>query len=119
MIPEKRRGLLFLYQRAMFYSGVALAEIGKPLQLRNEAVYVVLLAAAYGFKIPIFTMAVAYIILFIILIIVGKIIIKIGMMRYNTTLGNYQNIELMSVVDKLNNLQTTVDEIKQHLDEKK
>ena len=96
----------------MFYSGIALGEIGKPLQLRNETVYVILLASAYGVKLHFPAIALAYLAIFIMLVVIGKIIVKVGMVKYNNTIGNFQNPELMSIIERLDRIENKINEPK-------
>lgn len=92
----------YFYQRAMWYLGIAVGEVRKPLILWNEAALVaIMLSTVFGIKLGIVKIAILYVFVSICGIIVGKILVKYGVVAFNQRLGNQQNPELMEILKRL------------------
>lgn len=112
MIRDERRGLFFLYRRAIWYFSIGIDEIRKPLRLQNELVGFITLGAVYGITVNWKIAIITYVIIFILGVIFGKFLVWIGVLKYDQGLTNYENVELMGVIEKLNKIQQTLDERK-------
>ena len=111
MNPDKRKGLQFFYQRAMFYAAnVAANELRKPLFALNEMALLTLLLDKWGVDVQPLWYVTIYLFLLVAFVVIGKIMVVMGMVKYNSTLGNYQNPEFMAIVDQLNRIEQKVGE---------
>jgi len=93
--------LLMGYQKIWFYTGFAISELRKPLQLWNETVAILTLLGVYGIFFKIGQVSMFYVIIMTILLILGIIFIRLGMMRINNSLAFKQNKELNRIEEKI------------------
>ncbi len=95
----------YFYQRACWYLSVAVSEARKPLVLWNEtALVTIFLSTVLGYKPPIFYILGVYVAMCIVGVIVGKVLVKTGVVAYNQKLNNKQSPELLEILDKVNKL---------------
>ena len=111
-IKSWAKRLLYIYQRAFWYLGVAKNEVNKPLVFWNEAVLLLAwLSLRYDFNPPFLKIAMVYIFLLMVGTILGKIFTIIGIVRYNTRIANDQNPQLMEILEKMNKLEDKVEKV--------
>ena len=89
----------------MWYMAQAKGEIIKPLQFWNETLLILTFLSVKGINVKISWMIGIYLIVFIFIIIIGKIIVKIGMVSYTIKLGNSQNLELLEILERIKNIE--------------
>src|SRR3990167_3433131 len=91
---QKVKKLLYFYQRSCWYLNLAVSEAKKPLTLVNETILVATYLSVTGnppsFKLIVWT----YLGMMVIGAIIGKIIVKTGIIKYTTKLSNNENNEL-------------------------
>lgn len=97
-MKDRLKKLLYLYERAFWYIAQAKNEALKPLGFWNETI-LLLTFLSVRFKLnPAFTdILLAYLIILVIAAIIGKLIVLMGIVKYNTRIANYQNPELMEI----------------------
>ena len=114
---EKFKRPLYFYQRIFFYVGQAKNELLKPLGFWNETIAILTLLTVSGYKPGLTQTVLAYIILLLLLAVAGKIILSLGIAKFNTSLGNYQNPELTRIDETVSAIKRDVEEIKKKLED--
>ena len=87
------------YNRANFYQNFAKGQIMMPLGLLNETLWILTYLAVIGIRPTTQTIAGAYVLIFILLVALGKFLIWLGWMKYLQKLGNEQNPEIREIVE--------------------
>jgi len=105
MNPNKRTGLWYLYRRSIWYFSVAIDEIRKPLRLQNEVIAIWTLLSVWGILINWKFVVFLYLMVFLGGVLFGKFLIKKKAIEYDTTLGNYQNPELLDIIKRLERIE--------------
>jgi hypothetical protein len=96
----------------MWYMGHAKGEVTKPLQFWNETLLILTYLSVQGTTIKIQYILLAYLILFIFMVAIGKLIVKMGVVNYNTQLGNSQNPELLKILHIVQKLEKDINDIR-------
>lgn len=86
-----------LYKRAMWYAGVFIGEVDKPLTIIKYASYGAIIFKLFGLSISVGAIAWVSIISMICAIALGAVLVKIGAVTIDTGLGNSQNKELLEI----------------------
>lgn len=110
-IKTAAKGLLYLYQRLFWYVSLAKNEALKPLGFWNETLLILTFLAVSGQRPALKYILIAYVAILLIAAIIGKIIVGMGIVKYNTKIANHQNPELMEILDEIKKLRA---ELKQN-----
>jgi len=102
---ERLKKLFYLYQRSFWYLNFAADEANKPLRLWNETLLLLTFLAVRGINVPGKWVILTYIAVIFIASVVGKVIVKLGIVKYNKRLGNSQNPELLEILDRVKNIE--------------
>lgn len=102
-----KAGLNF-YQKAFWYIAQAKNEALKPLGFWNETLLILTFLAVSGQRPTVAQIIGAYALILIVAVIVGKIIVMLGIVRYNTRIANHQNPELMEILQEIQNLKEEI-----------
>ena len=103
--------VLYFYQRGFWYVNQAKGEAMKPLGFWNETLLILtFLSVRFKFDPTLTQILVAYFILLVLAAVIGKAIVLLGIVRYNTRLGNDQNEQLMTILRKVEELEKVVKE---------
>ena len=105
MSKEKSKKLLYWYQRLFWYVAQAKNEILKPLGFWNETILILTFLKVSGYQITLSHILIGYVIVLVVAAAVGKLIVALGIVRYNTAIANEQNSELMLILKKLEDLE--------------
>ena len=89
--------LFIKYQDLMWFAAQAKTEAYKPISVLNEYLMLIVFLKVYDIAFEIWELIVFYVILQGIFIVAGWILVRTGIVQYNTRLGNAQNAELMKV----------------------
>lgn len=103
--------LFYLYQRAFWYIGIAKGELLKPLGFWNETLLVVTYLTVRGMKTTVIQIITAYVLIMIVGTIVGKVIILLGIPKYNNKIANHQNDEIMEIINSQKEINSKLDKI--------
>ena len=106
----KFRSLINKYQDYFWYSGQAINEARRPLQLWNEALLLVTFLAVKGYDLSFLEVAIAYVGIMISTVVVGMILTRLGIISYITELGNRQNPQLLNILETVKRLEQKIDE---------
>lgn len=102
MVKEIIKKIFFKYQQFMWYTSQAGNEISKPLRFYSETLLLITALGIYGIKFTISQILLFYIFIILIAGMFGIFITRIGVVKYNQTLSNEQNVELQKIIKKLN-----------------
>ena len=102
---ETFKSLFWLYQRSMFYAGLAFAEARKPLTWSNEALLVMTFLAVRGIETSIWKIVVIYCVLLVLSAIGGKFLVWSGVIKYNTRINNLNNPELCEILERVKRIE--------------
>lgn len=89
----------------MFYTGQAYGEYSKAGRFINEGVLIATFLAVRGVEIPFWQMPLIYLAVMVIAALVGKFLVVIGIVKYNTRLANKENEDLMEILERLKNIE--------------
>ena len=92
--------------RATWYMGVAKGEITKPLQFWNETLLILIYLKTINIVPTIYWTLGIYIIIYVLFVVVGKFLVWLGVLAYNTRLGNLQNPEIMEIIKRLERIES-------------
>jgi hypothetical protein len=81
----------------MWYVSHTKNEYYKPLSMLNEYLVLLTFAKVYDISFNFLQIALFYITVLFVFFITGLFLVRIGIVRYNTTLSNTQNEELMAI----------------------
>jgi hypothetical protein len=99
---KKLKRAFYLYQKSMWFFGIAAAEARKPLTLWNEtALITIFLSTVLGYKPPFLGILIVYIFLSLMAILIGRLLVKTGVVAFNARLGNQQSPELIEILDRI------------------
>ena len=90
--------LYLRYQDAMWLANQAKAEAYKPLSVLNEYLLLIGVFKLYGISFSLFELVSFYVVLQFVFIVVGWFLVRLGIVKYNTRLGNKQNPELLNLI---------------------
>lgn len=96
----------------MWYMSHSKAELNKPLQFWNETLLILTFLTVRNINVPTGTVVIIYLAVFLALVIAGKILVKIGVVRFNTRLGNTQNPELLEILKRVKSIEDSLNELK-------
>ena len=99
------RKLLYFYQRFFWYVAQAKSEVLKPLGFWNETILILTFLTVRGYNIGITQVLMAYIVVIVAAAAIGKVIVAMGVVRYNTKIANHQNSELMEILERINRIE--------------
>ncbi len=103
--------LFFFYQRAMWYAAQAKAEIGKPLLVVNETLWLTTwMAIVLAYRPPLVDVLGVYFLVLVVFIIVGKILVKMGAVSYTNTIANQENHAIMEILTRVGNIERKLDD---------
>ena len=96
---EKMKPYFERYQDWMFHANIFQSEVSKPSRFLSEVVQIstLLLVAGVVQKIDPTAWIATYVLIFVVAIIGGKLLIKSGIVKYVTSLGNKQNPEILEI----------------------
>ena len=92
----------------MWYMGIAKGEITKPLQFWNETLLILTFLTVRGIETKISYIVIAYFLVFFAFIAIGKIIVELGIVKYQTMLGNSQNNELLEILERIKRIENKI-----------
>jgi hypothetical protein len=81
----------------MWYIGHSKSEYYKPLSLLTEYLAIMTFAKVYGVSFSLMFMIIAYVAIMVLFYISGILLVKFGIIKYNTRLANTQNPELLKI----------------------
>lgn len=90
--------LFFWYQKVMWYAAQSKGEYAKVGSFIPEAISLVTLLTVRGVRIPLWQIPIFYLLLLVVAALVGKVLVILGVARYNNTLANTQNAELQEIL---------------------
>ena len=105
------KNTLHYYNRAMWRMSIAKGELAKPLQFSNETIWIATLLAVKGIDVSVLNILIAYIVVFISMILIGEFLIRIGVLQYMNSLGNSQNLEMMAILKSVKQIELKVEEL--------
>ena len=105
VLKARLKRLWYLYQRAMWYVGVANSEIRKPLIFINDALILLTFLAVIGIKSNVPIISSVYVGVLILASIVGKILVVIGVVAYQTKIQNKENPQLMEILERVKKIE--------------
>lgn len=97
-MKEKLHSMFLTYQKLMWYATQAKGELYKPLSVLNEFLIIVVWFEVRGISFSFIQLMLAYCVLQLLFIVFGAILTKLGIIKFNTTLGNKQNPELIKIL---------------------
>lgn len=100
--------LLYLYQRTFWYVAQAKNELLKPLGFWNETLLILTFLAVNNTRPSVPVILTAYAVLIMTLAVVGKVVVVMGIVKYNTKIANHQNPELMEILDEIKKLRAEI-----------
>lgn len=107
------RPVLYFYQRMFWYIQNAKNELLKPLGFYNETLLILtFLSVRFDFNPGVQSIILAYLAALALLSVIGKIVVKVGVVDYNNTINNRQNPELMAILKSINEIKAEIKEIK-------
>lgn len=96
---------LYFYQRFFWYVAQAKNEGLKPLGFWNETLLILTFLSVRGYEPTVPMILGGYTFLLILAVIIGKIIVVLGIVRYNNRINNHQNAELMEILNRLKEIE--------------
>jgi hypothetical protein len=103
--------ILYLYQRAFWYVGLAKNEALKPLGFWNETLLILTWLAVNNQRPALKYVLAAYAGVLVLATLIGKVIVMLGIVRYNTKIANHQNPELMEILGEIKKLTEKMDQV--------
>lgn len=100
--------ILYYYYRAMWHMSIAKGELNKPLQFSNETIWIATFLAVKGIDVSILNVLIAYLVVFTAMIIIGKMLVKFGVIQYVNSLGNQQSPELMELLERVRRIEDRI-----------
>lgn len=98
------RKSLYLYQRVFFYIAQAKNEALKPLGFWNETLLILTFLAVSNQRPSLPIILLSYIAVLAMAALIGKLIVSMGIVKYNTRISNHQNPELMMILEEIKKL---------------
>ena len=92
-----KRIFLDKYQKYMWQANIAQSEISKPMRFYSEAIQTATFLAVIGLNVAIYYWVGIYIVGFILAIMIGGWLLKKGVVKYLTKMGNEHNPEMMEI----------------------
>lgn len=102
------KAALYFYQRIFFYIAQAKNEALKPLGFWNETILILTWLAVNGHKPTLHEIIIAYLIVVVVAALIGKLIVWLGIVSYNTKIANHQNPELMEILGEIKELKKLI-----------
>lgn len=102
---KKIKSILFEYQKIMFYIGQASGEFGKPLRFMSEFILIILWLKTFGIDLTFGQQAIIYLVLMCIAATIGFILLRLGILKFNTRLSNTHNLEIQKILKKLEKIE--------------
>ena len=102
---DRFKKVFYLYQRSMWYLGFTAQETQKPLRFLNETLLIITYLAVLDIRPGVVTIIITYLIVITSAVVLGKLLVFFGVIRYNTTLANGQNMELMEILKKIEQIE--------------
>ena len=100
----------FGYQKMFFYINIAKAEYAKVSGLLYETLGILTLLAVQNINPKLWQVVLIYIlILFVLGTLAGKFFVWIGIAKYNTSLSNTQNPEMLKILKELETINKKLD----------
>ncbi len=106
------KDLFYLYQRGFWYIGQAKGEILKPLGFWNETILILTFLAVNGQRPSWKIIGAAYIVVLLTMAAFGKVIVAIGIVKYNTHIANKENKEIMEIKQGIEDIKKLIGEQK-------
>ncbi len=101
--------LIFIYEKSLFYSGIAYSEYSKIGQYVRDTLLLVTALAVRGIKPTKWQIGIFFIGIILISIGVGIVLVNLKVPQYNNTLNNQQNLQMQTI---LNNQQLILEKLK-------
>ena len=93
----------------MWLKGLGKSELNKQMEFFNEALLLLTFFSVRKINISIAEVAIGYIILVVALIFIGKLIRDLGIVKYSTELGSFENPQLLDILDTVHRLEQKID----------
>jgi predicted PurR-regulated permease PerM len=90
--------LIYLWEKAMYYSSVAYGEYAKIGQFVRDALLIVTALAVRGYKPRKWQIVGCFVGIVLLSVILGIILVKLKVPQYNNTLGNAQNPQIQQIL---------------------
>ena len=113
-LTKAAKGLLYLYQRTFWYVSLAKNEALKPLGFWNETLLILTFLAVNNSRPSWPTILIAYLAILFAAAIIGKLIVVMGIVKYNAKIANHQNPELMEILGEIKELKADVKRLKNY-----
>ena len=96
---------LFLYQRLLWYLGHFRNEAGKLLGLWSDVALLILVLRGVGIEIGVLDTILAFTVVIILGIIIGRILVLLGIPAYNQDMANSQNPQLEEILTRVRRIE--------------
>lgn len=97
--------LFFSYQRLFWYVGQAKTEYGKFGSFIPETLTILTYLSVKNVEVKAWHIPIAYIFLLLIAGLIGKVIAWLGITKYNNTLNNDHNKEILEILERLKRIE--------------
>lgn len=108
---ELFKQIYYYYIRATWYMGIAKGEITKPLQFWNETLLILIYLKTIGIEPSINWTIFVYCLIYLAFIVIGKILVLLRVVSLNNRLANSQNPEILYILEKVNKIESMINEI--------
>ena len=92
----------------MWYVAQFGTELGKPLRFYQEGGMLVLLIKSFNYELTWQQALLGYIALMLTACVIGWFLVKIGIVKYNTSLANKQNSELKEILRRVKRIEKKI-----------
>src|SRR5579872_4673981 len=97
-IREIAKKIFLHYQVQMWYAGVADGEYGKAGRFISPSLSILTLLRVSGTIVRFWQVCVAYLLIMFLAAVSGLILVKMGIVAFNNTLGNNENMEIKEIL---------------------
>jgi hypothetical protein len=87
---------------------IAYNETKKPLTFTSVVLPLLTLFAVYGFKPSVNQIVIANVLIIIVAGVIGKLIVWLGIAKYNSTISNEQNPEIMQILQEIKEIKEKI-----------
>lgn len=101
------------YQKSFYHIGLAKSEALKPLVFFDYTISLLTFLAVWGnFRPSPSQIGISYLVVLVMALIIGRLLIKLGVVKYNNKIANEQNEEFMQILNKLDDISKKLINIK-------
>lgn len=111
-MKDKIKSFLFWYQRNFWFIGITNGELRKPLAYLNETLLLLTFLSVRGINLSVATALLIYFGILFLADILGRILVALGIVAYNTRIANTQNPELLAILEKVGELERKIDDLR-------